>query len=162
VSTHTGKGLGRCLGLALSTAARRPLVSLARVCARPASEVLFSREPRAAVGFRWTAHTHRTEFQPRRDETFPAQAQVAAWSVRRAERERAAGLISVSGCMAAWHGERGLRTSGPRAVFGFGPLRGVAREVSSARTGRGPISFFGLNFAVNSNLSQFIYCSEIV
>jgi hypothetical protein len=48
------------------------------------------------------------------------------------------------------------------AVFGFGPLRGLAREVSSARTGRGPILFFGPNFAVNSNFSQFIYCSEIV
>jgi hypothetical protein len=88
------------------------------------------------------AHTHRTEIQPRRDETFLAQAQVAAWSAGRAERERAAGLISVSDRMAAWHGERGLRASGSRVVFGFGPLRGRARKVSSARTGRGPISFF--------------------
>jgi hypothetical protein len=108
--------------------------------------ILFGREPRVAVGFRWTAHTHQTEIQPRRDETFPAQAQVAAWSVGRTERERAAGLISVSGRMAAWHGERGLRASGPRAVFGFGPLRSLAREVSSARTGRGPISFFWAKF----------------
>jgi hypothetical protein len=92
----------------------------ARVCVRPASAVLFGREPRAAVGFRWTAHTHRTEFQPRQDETFPAQAQVAAWSAGRAERERAAGLISISGHMAAWHGERGLRASRPWAGFGFG------------------------------------------
>jgi hypothetical protein len=88
---------------------------------------LFGREPHATVGFRWTAHTHRTEIQPRRDETFLAQAQVAAWSAGRAERERAAGLISVSGRMAAWHGERGLRKSGPRAVFGFRPLHGLAR-----------------------------------
>jgi hypothetical protein len=158
VSAHTGEGLGRRLGLALSAAAHRPLVSLAaarererggtkneaRVCARPASAVLFGRESCAAVGFRWTAHTHRTEFQPRRDETFPAQAQVAAWSVGRTERERAAGLFSVSGRMAAWDGERGLRASGSRTVFGFGPLRVLAREVSSARTGRGPISFLGI------------------
>jgi hypothetical protein len=48
--------------------------------------------------------------------------------------------------MAAWDGERGLRVSGPRAGFGFGPLRGLAREMSSARTGRGPISLFGPNF----------------
>jgi hypothetical protein len=129
---------------------------------RPSSAVLFGREPRAAVGFRWTARTHRTEFQPRRDETFPGQAQVAAWSAGRAEREWAAGLISVSGRMAAWHGERGLRASGPRAVFGFGPLHGLAREVSSARMGRGPISFLDRIFVVNSNFSQFIYCSEIV
>jgi hypothetical protein len=108
------------------------------------------------------AHTHRTEFQPRRDETFPAQAQVAAWSTGRAERERAAGLFSVSGRMAAWDGERGLRTSGLRAGFGFEPLRGLAREVSSARTGHGPISFLGRIFAVNSNFLQFIYYSEIV
>jgi hypothetical protein len=82
--------------------------------------------------------------------------------VGRAERDRAAGLISVSGRMAAWHGERGLRASGPRAIFGFGPLRGLAREVSSVRTGRGPILFLGRNFVVNSNFSQFIYYSEIV
>jgi hypothetical protein len=63
--------------------------------------VLFGRKLRAAVGLRWTAHTHRTEFQPRRDKTFLAQAQVAAWSAGRAERERAGGLISASGRMAA-------------------------------------------------------------
>jgi hypothetical protein len=129
---------------------------------RSRSAVLFGREPRAAAGFRWTAHTHRTEFQLRRDESFPAQAQVVAWSAGRAERERAARLFSVSGRMAAWDGERGLRASGPRASFGFGLLRGQAHEMSSARTGRGPISFLGRIFAVNSNLSQFIYCSEIV
>jgi hypothetical protein len=66
-----------------------------------------------------------------------------AWSAGRAEREQAAGLISVSGRMVAWHGERGLRASGPRAIFGFGPLRGLAREVSSVRMGHGLISFLG-------------------
>jgi hypothetical protein len=120
---------------------------------RSRSAVLFGREPRAAAGFRWTAHTHRTEFQPRRDESFLAQAQDAAWSAGRAERERAAGLFSVSGRKAAWDGERGLRASGPRAGFGFGPLRGLTREMSSARKGCGPISFLGQIFAVNSNLS---------
>jgi hypothetical protein len=89
------------------------------------------------------AHDHRTKIQPRREEAFPAQAQVAAWSVGHAERERAGGLISVSGRMTAWHGERGLRKSGPRAVFGFGPLGGLAREEDSVRAGRGPISFSG-------------------
>jgi hypothetical protein len=78
------------------------------------------------------------------------------------EHERDGGLISVSGRMVAWHGERGLRASGPRAVFGFGPLHGLAHGVSSARAGRGPFSIFGPNFVVNSNLSQFIFCSEIV
>jgi hypothetical protein len=82
--------------------------------------------------------------------------------VERAERERAAGLISVSGRMAAWHGERGLKKSGPRAVFIFGPLRGLARWVNSARAGRGPFSIYRPNFVVNNNFSQFIYCSEIV
>jgi hypothetical protein len=108
------------------------------------------------------AHDHRTEFRPKREETFPAQAQVAAWSAGRAEHERAGGPVSISGRMAAWHVERGLRKSGPRAIFGFGPFRGLARGVSSARAGRGPISIFGPNFIVNSNLSQFIFCLEIV
>jgi hypothetical protein len=108
------------------------------------------------------AHDHRTKIQPRREDAFPAQAQVVAWSSGRSEREWAGGLISVSGRMAAWHGERGLRSSGPRAIFGFGPLRGLARGVNSARVGRGPFSIFGLNFVVNSNLSQFIFYSEIV
>jgi hypothetical protein len=112
---------------------------------------LFGREPRAAIGFRWTAHTHRTEFQPRRDETFLAQAQVAAWSAGRAERERAAGLFSVSGRMAAWHGERGLRASGPWASFGFGAASRPDARVNSARAGRGPFSIYGPNFIVNSN-----------
>jgi hypothetical protein len=44
------------------------------------------------------------------------------------ERERAGGPVSVSGRMAAWHAERGLRASGPRAVFVFGPLRGWRAE----------------------------------
>jgi hypothetical protein len=73
------------------------------------------------------AHDHRTEIQPRREESFLAQAQVAAWSAGRAERERAGGPFSVSGRMPTGHGERGLRKSGPRAVFGFGSLGSLAR-----------------------------------
>jgi hypothetical protein len=134
----------------------------ARVCARVVDAVLFDRKPHAAVGLRWMAHDHRTEFQPSREETFPAQAQVAAWSAGRAEREWASGPISVSGRMAAWHAERGLRASGPWAVFGFGRLHGLARGMNSARAGRGPFFIFGPNFIVNSNLSQFIFCSEII
>jgi hypothetical protein len=124
--------------------------------------VFFVRKLRAAVGLRWMAHDHQTEFRPRREETFPAQAQVTTWSARHAEREQAGGPVSVSGRMAAWHTERGLRKSEPRAVFGFGPFRGLARGVSSARAGRGPISIFGPNFVVNINFSQFIFCSKIV
>jgi hypothetical protein len=134
----------------------------ARVCARASSVVLFGRKLRTAVGLRWMAHNYRTGFRPRREETFPAQAQVAAWSTGRAERERAGGPISVSDHMVAWHAERGLRASGPRAVFGFRPLRDLARGVNSARASRGSFSIFGPNFIVNSNLSQFIFCSEIV
>jgi hypothetical protein len=95
--------------------------------------VLFDRKLRAAIGLRWMAHDHRTEIQPRREEAFSAQAQVAAWSAGRVERERAAGLISVSGRMAAWHGERDLRASGSWAGFGFGLLRGLARERAVGR-----------------------------
>jgi hypothetical protein len=73
---------------------------------RASSVVLFGRKLHTAVGLRWTAHTHRTEFQHRRDETFPTQAQVAAWSAGRAERERAGGPFFVSGRMAAWHAKR--------------------------------------------------------
>jgi hypothetical protein len=80
--------------------------------------VLFGRKPHATVRLRWMAHDHRTGFQPRREKTFPAQAQVAAWSAGRAERERAGGLVSVSGHMAAWHGEHGLRASGPFSASG--------------------------------------------
>jgi hypothetical protein len=127
----------------------------ARVCARAVGAVLFGRKPRAAVGFRWMAHNHQTESRPRWEMTFLAQAQVAAWSVGRAERERADGPVSVSGRMVACHVERGLRVSGPWAIFGFGLLRGLARGVQSARAGRGLFSF-------SSNLSQFIFCSEII
>jgi hypothetical protein len=123
---------------------------------------LISREPRAAVGLRWTAHDHRTKIQPRREEAFLAQAQVAAWSTGRAEREWAGGLISVSSRKAAWHGERGLRASGPWAGFGVEPPRGLARGMKSARAGRGLFSIFGPNFEVNSNFLQFIFYSEIV
>jgi hypothetical protein len=104
---------------------------------------LFGREPCIAVGLRWTAHDHRTEIQPRREESFSAQAQVAAWSAGRAERKRAGGPFSVSGHMTAWHGERSLRKSGSRAVFGFGPLGGLARGEDSVRAGRGLNSFLG-------------------
>jgi hypothetical protein len=107
-------------------------------------------------------HDHRTEFRPRREETFPAQAQVPAWSAGRAEDERAGGPVFVSGRMAAWHLEHSLRASGPRAVFGFVPLHALARGVNFAQAGRGPFFIFGPNFVVNSNLSQFIFCSEIV
>jgi hypothetical protein len=119
----------------------------------PENAILFGQEPRAAVTLRWTAHDHQTKIQPRREEAFPTQAQVAAWSAGRAERERDGGLISISGRMAAWHGERGLRVSGPWASFGFRPLRGLARGVNPARAGREPFFIFGLNFAVNSNFS---------
>jgi hypothetical protein len=122
---------------------------------------LFGREPRAAVGLRWTTHDHRTKIQPRREEAFLAQAQVAAWSAGRAERERAGGLISVSGRMAAWHEERGLRASGPWAGFGFRPLRGLARGVNPARAGRGPFSIFGLNFAVNNNFRNLFSVQKL-
>jgi hypothetical protein len=150
VSAHTGEGLGRPLGLALSAAARRPLVSLAAARERERGR------GRMRLGF---ARGRRARFcsagnlaQPS-DESFPAQAQVAACSAGRAERERAAGLISVSGRMAAWHGECGLRKSGSQAGFGFGPLRGRARGVNSARAGGGPFSIYGPNFAVDSNFS---------
>jgi hypothetical protein len=82
--------------------------------------------------------------------------------VGRAERERAAGLISVSGRMAAWHVERGLRASGPWAGFGFGAASRPGARVNSAQAGRGLFSIYEPNFAMNSNFSQFIYCSEIV
>ena len=76
-----------------------------------------------------------------------------AWSAGHAERERAGGLISISGRMTAWHGERGLRKSGSRAVFGFVPLHALACGVNFAQAGRGPFFIFGPNFVVNSNLS---------
>jgi hypothetical protein len=150
------RGSRRRLGRTLSSAARRSLGvtrcgaeegaeerNEARVCATEPELVLFGQEPHAAVGLRWMAHDHRTEIQPRWEESFSAQAQVAAWSTGRAERERAGGPFSVSGRMTAWHGERGLRKSGPQAVFGFGPLGGLAHGEDSMRAGRGPISFSG-------------------
>jgi hypothetical protein len=150
------RGSRRCLGRALSGAARQSLGvarcgaregaeerNEARVCARAPKPVLFGREPRAAVGLRWTAYDHRTEIQPRREESFPAQAQVAAWSAGRVQREQAGGTFSFSGRMTTWHGERGLRKSGSRAIFGFGPLGSLARGEDSVRAGRGPISFLG-------------------
>jgi hypothetical protein len=94
--------------------------------------------------------------------TFSVQAQVEAWSAGRTERERADGAVSVLGRMAAWRAERGLRASGPWAIFGFGPLSGLARGVKSARAGRELFSYSGRILVVNSNLSQFIFCSEIV
>jgi hypothetical protein len=85
----------------------------ARVCATASSAILFSRKLHAAIGLRWMAHDHWTGFRPRRKETFPAQAQVAAWSTGCAEHEQAGGPVSVSDRMAAWHASRGLRVSGP-------------------------------------------------
>jgi hypothetical protein len=87
--------------------------------------------------------------------TFPAQAQVAAWSA-------ADGPVLILGRMAAWRAERGLRVSGPWAIFGFGLLRGLAHGVKCVRAGRGLFSYSGQILVVNSNLSQFIFCSEIV
>jgi hypothetical protein len=124
-----------------------------RVCARAVDAVLFDQKPRAAVGFKWMAHDHRTESRHRWEVTFPAQAQVAAWSAGRTECERADGPVSVSGRMAAWHAERGLRASGSWAVFGFGPLRDLARGVKSARAGRGFFLFSDRILVVNSNIS---------
>jgi hypothetical protein len=71
----------------------------------PSSAVLFGRKLHTAVGLRWMAHDHRTEFRPRREETFPAQAQVAAWSAGRAEREWAGGPFLASGRFAASRAE---------------------------------------------------------
>jgi hypothetical protein len=60
------------------------------------------------------AHDHRTEFRPRREETFPAQAQVAAWSVGHVERERAGFRLGPHGGLA-----RGARSEGERAAGRF-------------------------------------------
>jgi hypothetical protein len=152
----------KSLGCSLRRVSGSRETNEARVCARAVDTVLFDRKPRAAVGLRWMAHDHRTESRPRREEIFPAQAHVAAWSVGRAERERAGGPVSVSGRMAAWHEECGLRASGPWAIFGFEPLRGLAHGMNSTRAGRGLFFIFGPNFIMNSNFSQFIFCSEIV
>jgi hypothetical protein len=112
------RGSRRRLGRAPSARARQPTESLGCSAARewerrermrlgfargPSSVVLFGQKLRTAVGLRWMAHDHRTEIQPRREESFPAQAQVAAWSAGRAKRERAGGPFSVSGRMTAWH-----------------------------------------------------------
>jgi hypothetical protein len=86
----------------------------ARVCVRVVDAVLFDRKPRAAVGLRWMAHDHRTEFRPRREETFLTQAQVAAWSAGRAEREQAGFRLGPHGGLA-----RGARSEGERAVGHF-------------------------------------------
>jgi hypothetical protein len=73
----------------------------AKVCVRAIGAVLFDRKPRAAVGFRSMAHDHQTESRPRWEMTFPAQAQVTAWSAGRAKCERADGPVSIWGRMAA-------------------------------------------------------------
>jgi hypothetical protein len=75
--------------------------------------------------------------------TFPAQAQVVAWSAGRAEREWAAGLFLRLGPHGGWGGERDPRASGPRTVFGFGPFAGRGRGIVSREVGRGPISVSG-------------------
>jgi hypothetical protein len=87
--------LGRVLAAARKRE-RRDRVS-ARVSARASARVLFGQIPRTAVGCRWVVHDHRTESRPRWETSFSAQAQVAAWSARRAERERADGPVSASG-----------------------------------------------------------------
>jgi hypothetical protein len=77
--------------------------------------------------------------------SFPAQAQVGR---------------SVSGLVfAAWsagHVER------ERAGFRFGPNGSLVRGALYARAGRGLFSYSGRISVVNSNISQFIFCSEIV
>jgi hypothetical protein len=155
VSAHTGEGLERRLGRALSSAARslgvaaaarereRRKENEARVTRARRSVVLFGRKPRATVGLRWTAHRHRTEIQPRRGESFPAQAQVAAWSAGRTERERAGGPFLGFGPFPGR--ERGVfsREWAAGRFFGFGPFFGQARAVIFARAGREPIPFTG-------------------
>jgi hypothetical protein len=125
----------------LWSAARREMAQMnPRVRARAPKPVLFGRNPHIAVGLRWTAHDHRTEFQPRREEAFPAQAQVAAWSAGRAERERVGGLISVSGRMTAWHEERVLRSfgRGPYSASGHFTAWRVERVLRERAMGRFP------------------------
>jgi hypothetical protein len=112
----------------------------ARVCATPENAVFFGREARAAVGLRWTAHDHRTKIHPRQEEAFPTQAQVAAWSAGRAERERAGGPFSVSGRMAAWHAERDLRKSGPFSASGRFAAWHAERVLRERAVGRFPFS----------------------
>jgi hypothetical protein len=70
---------------------------------------------------------------------FLASGRIAAWRAERSVRERADEPFSASGRIAAWHAERSMRE---RAVSLF--------------------SYSGRISVVNSNLSQFIFCSEIV
>jgi hypothetical protein len=108
--------------------------------------VLFDRKPRATVGSRWTAHRHRTEIQPWRGESFLAQAQVAAWSAGRAERERAGGPFLGLGPVAGRErGEVSCEWAAGR-FSGFGPFSRQTRTVFFARAGHGPILLFGPNF----------------
>jgi hypothetical protein len=103
------RGSRRRLGSAPFARAHRPTESLGCSAARewerrermrlgfargPSSAVLFGRKLRAAVGLKWMAHDHWTEFRPRREETFPTQAQVVAWS--------ASGLVDRFLSRAAW------------------------------------------------------------
>ena len=57
--------------------------------ARPGRGFLIRRNGRTAVGFDPTAWNDRATQRPRRDATFPAQAQVAAWARVRAARAAA-------------------------------------------------------------------------
>jgi hypothetical protein len=115
--------------------------------------VLFDRKPRATVGSRWTAHRHRTEIQPRRGESFPAQAQVAAWSAGRAERERAGGSFLGLGPVAGRERGEVSREWAAGWFFSFGSFSRQTRTVFSARTGRGPFSILDRIFTVNSRVS---------
>jgi hypothetical protein len=115
--------------------------SEARVARGRQSVVLFGRKPRATVGLRWTAHRHRTEIQPRRGESFSAQAQVAAWSAGRAERERAGGPFFGFGPFPGRERRVFSREWVAGRFFGFGPFPGQACAVIFARAGRGPIPF---------------------
>jgi hypothetical protein len=75
----------------------------------------------------------------RADRPFLASGRIAAWRAGRAESERADGPFSASGRITAWRAERSLRE---RAV--------------------GLFSYLGRISIVNSNLLQFIFCSEII
>jgi hypothetical protein len=115
--------------------------------------VLFDRKLRATVGSRWTAHRHRTEIQPRWGESFPSQAQVAAWSVGRAEHERAGGPFLGLGPFAGRERREVSREWAAGWFFGFGLFSRQTRTVFSARTGRGPNSISGRISTVNSRVS---------
>jgi hypothetical protein len=90
--------------------------------------VLFDRIPRAAVGCRWMAHDYRTESRPRWETSFPAQAQVAAWSAGRAESERVDGPFSALGRIAAWSAERAERERADGPVFASGRMAAWCAE----------------------------------